>query len=91
MAEAKPIPSMSFEDALGELDGIVKSLESGQAPLDQAINAYERGVALKTHCEAKLREAQARIEKITIGADGALKLEPLDKTESPPPGGERVG
>lgn len=78
MAEAKPIPSLSFEDALGELDGIVKSLETGQAPLDQAIGAYERGVALKNHCEAKLREAQAKIEKITLGADGALKLEPLD-------------
>lgn len=78
MAEAKPIPSMSFEEALGELDGIVKSLESGQAPLDQAIGAYERGVALKKHCETKLREAQARIEKITIGADGSVATEPLD-------------
>ncbi|MCD8496887.1 MAG: exodeoxyribonuclease VII small subunit [Alphaproteobacteria bacterium] len=79
MTEAKPIPSMSFEEALGELDGIVKSLESGQAPLDQAIGAYERGVALKTHCETKLREAQAKIEKITVGADGSLKTEPLDQ------------
>lgn len=81
MAEAKPIPSLSFEEAMAELDGIVRALESGQAPLDQAIGAYERGVALKNHCEAKLREAQAKIEKITLGADGTPQTEPLDSND----------
>lgn len=78
MAEAKPIQSLSFEEALGELEGIVKTLETGQAPLDQAIGAYERGINLKNHCEAKLRDAQAKIEKITMAPDGSLKIEPLD-------------
>jgi exodeoxyribonuclease VII small subunit len=82
MAEAKPISSLSFEDALGELETIVRSLETGQAPLDQAIGAYERGTALKNHCEAKLREAQAKIEKITTQADGSLKLEPFDQEKN---------
>lgn len=79
MADPKPVSSLSFEEALGELEGIVRSLETGQAPLDQAIGAYERGSALKNHCEVKLREAQAKIEKITTGPDGSLKLEPLDQ------------
>ena len=65
MAERKAqadIQTMSFEDALKELEGIVRNLESGSGQLDAAIDAYERGAALKKHCEAKLREAQARIE-----------------------------
>lgn len=78
MAEAKSIQSLSFEEALGELESIVKTLETGQAPLDQAIGAYERGITLKTHCEVKLRDAQAKIEKITMASDGSLKTEPLD-------------
>lgn len=79
MTQNKAIKSMNFEDALGELETIVKSLETGQAPLEQSIGSYERGIALKKHCEAKLREAQAKIEKITVGADGALSTELLDE------------
>ena len=56
-AASVPIPSMSFEQALGELEQIVQRLEQGKIPLEDAINAYERGAALKQHCEAKLREA----------------------------------
>jgi exodeoxyribonuclease VII small subunit len=67
---------MSFEDALQELESIVRNLESGSGKLDAAIDAYERGAALKKHCEAKLREAQARIEKISIAADGTVSAEP---------------
>ncbi|MGH6618282.1 MAG: exodeoxyribonuclease VII small subunit [Alphaproteobacteria bacterium] len=81
MAERKAqadIQTMSFEDALKELEGIVRNLESGSGQLDAAIDAYERGAALKKHCEAKLREAQARIEKITVAADGAVSSEPTD-------------
>ena len=70
------IAAMSFEDALGELEQIVKRLEAGSAKLNDAITAYERGALLKRHCEAKLREAQARVDKIVIGADGAPAAEP---------------
>ena len=72
------IAALSFEQALEELETIVKALESGQSKLDDAIGAYERGSLLKAHCEAKLREAQARVEKISKAADGALSAEPTD-------------
>jgi exodeoxyribonuclease VII small subunit len=81
MADSKAkadIQKMSFEDALKELEDIVRNLESGSGQLDAAIEAYERGAALKKHCEAKLREAQAKIEKITIDASGAVSSEPAD-------------
>jgi exodeoxyribonuclease VII small subunit len=66
----EPIESLSFEDALKELDAIVRQLEQGKGDLDQAIAAYERGTALKAHCEGKLRAAEAKIEKIAFAADG---------------------
>ena len=69
------IESMSFEEALNELQTLVKALEKGEAKLEEAIRAYERGAALKQHCERKLREAQAKIEKITLTADGGLSSE----------------
>ena len=71
------IAAMSFETALAELEAIVKRLEAGNAKLDDAISAYERGALLKRHCDAKLREAQARVDKIVMGADGAPGLEKL--------------
>lgn len=71
------IESMSFEEALNELQGLVKALEKGEAKLEEAIRAYERGAALKRHCERKLRDAQAKIDKIVIGADGGLSSEPI--------------
>ena len=64
------IKKMKFEDALTELEKIVRELEDGKVELDGAIEKYERGAALKRHCEAKLTEAQARIEKITRNAGG---------------------
>jgi exodeoxyribonuclease VII small subunit len=70
------IAALSFEDALQELEQIVKRLESGSGKLNDAIASYERGALLKRHCEAKLREAQARVDKIVIGADGAPAAEP---------------
>lgn len=78
MNTATPVENLSFEDALGELEGIVKTLETGQAKLEDSIGKYERGIALKNHCEKKLREAQAKIEKITVGSDGAPATAPLD-------------
>lgn len=79
-ASATPIPpeiaALSFEDALTELERIVRQLEEGRGKLDDAISSYERGTALKRHCEAKLREAQAKIDRITVSADGSLGSEP---------------
>ncbi len=72
------IAKMSFEDALAELKEIVSALESGEGRLDDAIDAYERGAALKRHCEAKLREAQEKIEKISLGPGGDVKTDAFD-------------
>jgi len=72
------IAAMSFEQALAELEGIVRQLEGGQGKLDEAITAYERGAALKKHCEQKLSEAKAKIEKITLTADGAVSASAAD-------------
>jgi exodeoxyribonuclease VII small subunit len=73
------ITAMSFEDALGELERIVAQLEGGKAPLQDSIAIYERGEALKSHCEALLKAAEARIEKITLDRDGnPTGTEPLD-------------
>jgi len=81
MSQAQAIDTLSFEAALGELEQIVKTLETGQTKLEDSISQYERGVALKNHCEKKLREAQAKIEKITVSKDGQLGTEALDKPE----------
>lgn len=78
MSEASAINTMSFEDAMGELETIVKSLENGSAPLEESITHYERGIALKKHCEGKLRAAQEKIEKITISENGTASTTPLD-------------
>jgi exodeoxyribonuclease VII small subunit len=71
------IASLSFEDALAELEKLVRQLEDGKAKLDDAIGAYERGALLKRHCETKLREAQAKIEQITVGPDGSVSTKPF--------------
>ena len=81
MSQAKApadIATMSFEDALRELEQIVHKLEAGDVPLDDSIRIYERGAALKAHCEARLREAELKVEKIVLGADGPKGLEPAD-------------
>ena len=80
MAEESNLPeiaTLSFEEALAELEQIVRRLESGSGKLDDAISAYERGALLKQHCEARLREAQARVDKIIVGGDGRAKTEPV--------------
>ena len=64
------IKAMSFERALEELETIVQKLESGRAPLQESIAIYERGEALKAHCDGLLKTAEARIEKITLSRDG---------------------
>ena len=70
------IAAMSFEDALAELEQIVRRLEGGQVKLDEAIQSYERGAQLKQHCEKKLTEAQQRVDRITLGPDGNITAEP---------------
>jgi len=70
MTETADIAQMSFEEALGELEKIVAELESGKAPLERSIEVYERGAALKAHCERKLEAARLRVEKIVVGASG---------------------
>jgi exodeoxyribonuclease VII small subunit len=70
------IAAMSFEDALAELEQIVRRLEGGQVKLDEAIISYERGAQLKRHCERKLNEAQQRVDRIVIGPEGAVGVEP---------------
>ena len=64
------IDGLSFEAALDQLQQIVRDLEQGNAPLDESIELFQRGDRLKRHCEARLKAAQARIEKISLGADG---------------------
>ncbi|HEY1432224.1 MAG TPA: exodeoxyribonuclease VII small subunit [Stellaceae bacterium] len=70
------IAAMNFEDALAELEQIVRRLEGGQVKLDEAILSYERGAQLKRHCERKLNEAQQRVDRIVIGSEGAISVEP---------------
>jgi exodeoxyribonuclease VII small subunit len=70
MSDAATFADLSFEDALKQLETIVRQLESGDVPLDESISLYARGDALKRQCEERLKAAQARIEKISLGADG---------------------
>ena len=72
----KDIAALSFEKALAELEEIVSKLESGKAELEESIALYERGAKLKAHCEAKLKSAQEKIEKIVVGENGKAKAEP---------------
>jgi len=81
MAEATApadIAAMTFEAALEELEAIVRRLEEGKGALDDAIAAYERGARLKSHCEKKLSEAQAKVDKIVLAPDGAVRAVPAD-------------
>ena len=68
--QAPDIAGMSFEDALKALEDVVRQLEGGEVPLEESIGLYERGEALRRHCQARLDAAQARIEKIVAGPDG---------------------
>ena len=70
MSEQADIQSLSFEKALAALEDIVAKLEGGKVELEESIKFYERGEALRKHCEAKLKEAEARIEKLTLDPAG---------------------
>jgi exodeoxyribonuclease VII small subunit len=72
------VAGLSFEDALAELEKIVRGLEGGQQKLEEAITAYERGSRLRRHCEAKLAQAEQRVQAIVAAGDGGLSLRAAD-------------
>ncbi|MGH6963968.1 MAG: exodeoxyribonuclease VII small subunit [Phenylobacterium sp.] len=78
MSEPADIEALSFEQSLAELEQIVARLESGQAPLEDSIGMYERGAALKAHCEARLAAARLRVEKIVVSTTGVSGVEPAE-------------
>ncbi|MDQ0302306.1 exodeoxyribonuclease VII small subunit [Ancylobacter polymorphus] len=79
MTDAADVNALSFEKALAELETIVAKLEGGNVPLEESIALYARGEALKARCDALLKDAEARVEKITLGADGRpTGIQPLD-------------
>jgi len=67
----KPVAEMTFEEAMAELEKVVGKLENSDVALEDSIHLYERGEALKAHCEAKLKAAEEKVAEITLGADGA--------------------
>lgn len=69
--------NLSFEQAMSELESLVKRLEEGRLPLEEAIQAFETGSILKKHCEQKLQDAKMRVEQITLNSDGSAKTEPF--------------
>ena len=75
------INDLNFEEAIAQLEAIVRELESGRIKLDDAVLAYEKAVALKQLCEKKLKDAQLKIEKIEIAPNGEMTTTPLDKVE----------
>jgi exodeoxyribonuclease VII small subunit len=75
---ADDVAALSFEDALAELERIVRGLEGGQQKLEDAIGAYERGSRLRRHCEAKLVQAEQRVQAIVAAGDGTLSLRAAD-------------
>jgi exodeoxyribonuclease VII small subunit len=76
--ESVPVEQLTFEAALKELEQIVSRLEQGEVDLEDSIALYERGQALKAHCEKKLKAAEGRLEKIVLGAKGPEGVEPAE-------------
>jgi len=77
----KEIKKLNFEEALVQLETLVRELEGGRIKLDDAVSAYEKAVALKKLCEDKLKAAQLKIEKIEIAPNGEVKTVPFEKTD----------
>jgi exodeoxyribonuclease VII small subunit len=77
----KEIKKLSFEEALMQLETIVRELESGRIKLDDAVSAYEKAVALKKLCEDKLKAAQLKIEKIEIAPNGEVTTTPFENID----------
>jgi len=72
---------LTFEEALAQLENLVRELEAGKIRLDDAVNAYEQAIKLKNFCEKKLQDAKLKIEKIELAPDGSPCLTPLDKND----------
>lgn len=77
----KAVSSLSFEEALVELETIVRKLEDGNMPLDDSIKTYERGILLKNHCDSKLKSAQIKIEEVMASAEG-VQTKPFSMDEA---------
>lgn len=77
MSKLKSIENLSFEEALTELDEIVKNIDSGQENLADAVASFERGISLQRHCEKMLESAKLKIEKIT-NKEGEINIEPVE-------------
>ena len=78
----KPDNTLSFEDALSELEAIVEKLEGGNVDLDKAIDAYARGMSLKQHCQARLEEARLKVEQIKLPENGGAAIAQPFESES---------
>lgn len=72
------VADLSFEQAMQELEVLVRRLEEGRLPLEEAIRAYERGTLLKNHCEAKLQAAKLRVDQVVPSGNGDVSLAPFD-------------
>lgn len=79
MNDTKSIEKMTFEEALAELTDLVKDLDADNVNLSEAINSFERGMELKTYCEAKLKDAKLKVEKIVEFSDGGVTTAPLEE------------
>lgn len=75
------VDPISFEEALKELETIVRRLEEGKTSLEDAISSYERGAALRVYCEKKLKDARLRVEQIVVNTDGTLTTKSVDPLE----------
>jgi len=78
MTLQKDVEQMEFEEALKELEGIVKTLEEGKTSLKESVNLYERGTILKKHCDKILEDIQLRINQISCEKNGELKIKPCE-------------
>ena len=76
------IEKLSFEEALGELESLVRRLEEGKCPLDEAIKTFERGIGLKNHCDTKLKHARLKVEQILENSDGTVTMKPFLNEEA---------
>ncbi len=76
------IEKLSFEEALGELESLVRRLEEGKCPLDEAIKTFERGIGLKNHCDTKLKNARLKVEQILENSDGTVFMKPFLNEEA---------
>ena len=76
------IEKLSFEEALGELESLVRRLEEGKCPLDEAIKTFERGIGLKNHCDTKLKNARLKVEQILENSDRTVTMKPFLNEEA---------